>query len=209
MSELIETFVKIALPIILALVAVFTACKDLFLTKKRIFEEREKLSKLSYDLYKITEDEDLKRLAVEYGYAAITKESFLNLTQRKALVKSENPTRDIDLFVKCRGLLNINTEPLSFFWKKKRHGNMIYFSFVVFFRILLYVLGAIILLMPIFSGTFLPAVFLEKISHLPALAKIGLTLYTLFAGAFLAFTNLSAAVRLIESAKLIKRHRVI
>lgn len=209
MSEVFETFVKIALPIILALVAVFTACKDLFLTKKRIFEEREKLSKLSYDLYKMTEDEDLKRLAVEYGYAAITKESFLNLTQRKALVKSENPTRDIDLFVKCRGLLDINTEPLSFFWKKKRHGNMIYFSFIVCLRILLYVIGAIILLMPIFSGTFLPDVFLEKISHLPALAKIGLTLYTLFAGAFLAFTNLSAAVRLIDSAKLIKRHRVI
>lgn len=209
MSELFDTFVKIALPIILALVAVFTACKDLLLTKKRIFEEREKLSKLSYDLYKITDDEDLKRLAVEYGYAAITKENFLNLAQRKALVKSENPTRDIDLFVKCRGLLNINTEPLSFFWKKKRHANVIYFSLVVFIRMLLYVLGAVIFLMPIFNSAFLPDVFLEKMSHLPALAKIGLTLYALFAGAFLAFTNLSAAVRLIDSAKLIKRHRVI
>ncbi|POW56543.1 hypothetical protein C3408_13935 [Candidatus Pantoea alvi] len=208
MSEILEIFVKVALPIILALVAIFSACKDLFLTKKRIFEEREKLSKLSYDLYKITEDEDLKRLAVEYGYAAITKENFLNLAQRKALVRSENPTRDIDLFVKCRGLLDIKTEPLSFFWKKKRHSNIISLAFIISLKMFLYVFGAIIFLMPLFYSVFLPDYFVEKMSHLAPLAKIGITLYALFAGAFLAYVNLSAAVRLIDSYRLIKRHQV-
>lgn len=50
MSEILETFVKVILPIILALVAVLSFFKEMFLTKRRIFEEREKLSKLSYDL---------------------------------------------------------------------------------------------------------------------------------------------------------------
>lgn len=208
MSEILEVFVKFALPIILALVAVFSACKELFLTKRRVFEEREKLSKLSYELYKITEDDDLKRLAIEYGYAAITKESFLNLEQRKALVKSEDPTKDIDLFVKCRGLLNIKTEPLSFFWKKKRHSNIFSFILIVTFRVLLYVIGVIIFLMPLFYSIILPNSLVEKLSELPALTKIGITLYGLFAGAFLAYTNLSAAARLIDSYKLIKRHKV-
>ena len=56
MSEILETFVKVILPIILALVAVLSFFKEMFLTKRRIFEEREKLSKLRYALYKITVD---------------------------------------------------------------------------------------------------------------------------------------------------------
>lgn len=206
MADILETFIKLALPIILAIVAIISAFKDLFLTKKRVFEEREKLSKLSYDLYKINEDEFLKRLSIEYGYAAITKENFLSFEQRKALVKSENPTRDIDLFVKCRGLLDIRTDPLSFFWKKKRYNNKLYFYTIVAFRIIFYSFGAAIFFMPVFYGTLLPSFIINKIASLSALAKIGLTLYALFSGAFLAYVNLSFAVRLVDAAKLISRH---
>lgn len=206
MSEMLDTFVKIILPIILALVAVLSFFKEMFLTKRRIFEEREKLSKLSYDLYKITEDEELKRLSIEYGYAAITKESFLSLQQRKALVRSENPTRDIDLFVRCRGLLDIKTEPLSFVWKKKKYANKLYFFLTILAKTTLYTIGALIFLLPLLYSALLPDFILEKLSDFSALAKIGMALYALSAGAFLAYVNLAAAVRLIDSSKLIKRH---
>lgn len=208
MSDILETFVKIVLPIILALLAVLSFFKEMFLTKRRIFEEREKLSKLSYDLYKITDDEDLKRLSIEYGYAAITKESFLSLQQRRALVRSENPTSDIDLFVKCRGLLDIKTEPLSFVWKKKKYANKIYLMISIVARTTLYTIGALIFLLPLLYGALLPNFILEKLSDFSALAKIGMALYAVSAGAFLAYVNLSAAVRLIDSSRLIKRHTV-
>lgn len=208
MSEMLETFVKVILPIILALVAVLSFFKEIFLTKRRIFEEREKLSKLSYDLYKITEDEELKRLSIEYGYAAITKESFLSLQQRRALVRSENPTRDIDLFVKCRGLLDIKTEPLSFVWKKRKYANKFYFVISISAKIALYTIGVLMFFSPLLYGALLPEFILEKMSNFSALAKIGMALYALSAGAFLAYVNLSAAARLIDSSKLIKRHTV-
>lgn len=208
MSEMLETFVKVILPIILALVAVLSFFKEIFLTKRRIFEEREKLSKLSYDLYKITEDEELKRLSIEYGYAAITKESFLSLQQRRALVRSENPTRDIDLFVKCRGLLDIKTEPLSFVWKKRKYANKFYFVISISAKIALYTIGVLMFFLPLLYGALLPEFILEKMSNFSALAKIGMALYALSAGAFLAYLNLSAAARLIDSSKLIKRHTV-
>ncbi|MCP2004988.1 UNVERIFIED_ORG: hypothetical protein J2Y78_003528 [Buttiauxella agrestis ATCC 33320] len=209
MADILETFIKLALPIILAIVAIVSACKGLFITKRAIFEEREKLSKLSYDLYKINEDKELKRLSVEYGYAAITKDNFLNLEQRRALVRSENPTRDIDLFIKCRGLLDIKAEPLSFFWKKKRYSNVIYFTLAVIFRIIFYALGAFLLILPVFYSVLLPSFMLEKIAGFSALAKIGLTLYIIITGVFLAYVNLSSATRMIDSAKLIKRHEII
>lgn len=208
MSEMLETFVKVILPIILALVAVLSFFKEIFLTKRRIFEEREKLSKLSYDLYKITEDEELKRLSIEYGYAAITKESFLSLQQRRALVRSENPTRDIDLFVKCRGLLDIKTEPLSFVWKKRKYANKFCFVISISAKIALYTIGVLMFFSPLLYGALLPEFILEKMSNFSALAKIGMALYALSAGAFLAYVNLSAAARLIDSSKLIKRHTV-
>lgn len=208
MSEILETFVKVILPIILVLVAVLSFFKEIFLTKRRIFEEREKLSKLSYDLYKITEDEELKRLSIEYGYAAITKESFLSLQQRRALVRSENPTRDIDLFVKCRGLLDIKTEPLSFVWKKRKYANKFYFVISISAKIALYTIGVLMFFSPLLYGALLPEFILEKMSNFSALAKIGMALYALSAGAFLAYVNLSAAARLIDSSKLIKRHTV-
>ncbi|KTS34756.1 hypothetical protein [Pantoea dispersa] len=77
MSEILETFVKVILPIILALVAVLSFFKEIFLTKRRIFEEREKLSKLSYDLYKITEDEELKGFLLNMAMLQSLKRAFL------------------------------------------------------------------------------------------------------------------------------------
>ena len=133
----------------------------------------------------------------------------MNLEQRKALVRSENPTRDIDLFIKCRGLLDIKTEPLSFFWKKKRYSNVIYFVLAVIVRIIFYTLGAALLIMPIFYSVLLPSFMLEKIADFSALAKIGLTLYIVITGTFVAYVNLSSATRMIDSAKLIKRHKLI
>lgn len=207
MADILETFIKFVLPIILAIIAIVSAFKDLFLTKKKVFEEREKLSKLSYDLYKINDDEYLKRLSIEYGYAAITKENFLSLEQRKALVRSDNPTKDIDLFVKCRGLLDIKVEPLSFFWKKKKYNNRFYFYLMFLFRVAFYTMGASMLLMPFFYGAVLPTFITNKITSLPPLDKIGLTLYAVIGGIFLASVNLISAARLLDAARLIKRHK--
>jgi len=206
MPDLIETFVKVVLPIILALVAVLSFFKEVYLTRRRVFEEREKLSKLSYELYKITQDKELKCLSIEYGYAAITKESFLSLHQRKALIRSENPTRDIDLFVKCKGLLDIKTEPLSFVWKNKRYENKLYFIITIFSKVILYTTGALIFLLPVFYNALLPDFLLDKINALSAIPRIGLALYALSAGTFLTYINLSSASRLIDSYKLIKRY---
>ncbi|NIE70311.1 hypothetical protein [Pantoea sp. Acro-807] len=206
MSDILDTFVKVILPIILALVTVLSFFKEFFLTKKRIFEEREKLSKMCYDLYKINDDEGLKRLSIEYGYAAITKESFLSLQQRKALVQSENPTRDIELFVKCRGLLDIATEPLSFLWKQKRYASVIYFNLIIITRLLSFIFGLVIFMTPMLLLVIQPSQVVAKFNEIHAIGKIGLVMYAFFIGFFFAYANLVTAVRLIDAKKMIQRH---
>lgn len=207
MVDMIEVFTKFVLPIILAVIAFVASFKDFFVTKKKITEDCDKLSKISYELYKINKDENIEKLAVEYGYAALTKDRFLNLEQRKALIGSENPTRDIDLFIKCRNFLNIETTPLHFVWKNKRYYSNKYRYLIISFRLILYCIGAAIASLPFTFQVFLPSFIIEKLSTLPSLTVVSLTIYALISGVLFGYINLTAAVRLIDSANLIQRHQ--
>ncbi|WP_431021791.1 DUF2812 domain-containing protein [Erwinia rhapontici] len=207
MTEIIDVFLKVVLPIILAIIACVAPFKDCFVTKKKITEDRDKLSKISYDLYKINKDENLQKLAVEYAYAALTKDNFLNLEQRMALIGSENPTRDIDLFIKCKALLSIETSPFHFVWKKKRYYSTPYRHFMIFVRVVLYCIGVAIFTLPVTFHSFIPAFIITKLSTLPSLTIVSLIIYALISGAFFGYFNLTAAVRLIDSANLIQRHQ--
>lgn len=206
MAEIIDVIVTKILPIVSALVTIIGLFKGWVLTKQALFEQREKLSKHSYEIYKISGDESLKNLSVEYGYAAITKESFLTLEQRKALIQSRNPTRDIDSFIKCRHLLTIETNPLRFKWKASRFNKKWYFYTIVIARIIGYVLGSVVLTIPFTGSVFMPSSWLTDIYAMPPLKMVGITLYCFIFGGGFSFICINGATKLLDAYTLIKRH---
>jgi hypothetical protein len=205
-TEFIDFLNKQMLPIIALIITIIALFKGWVKPRQAIFDQREKLSKHSYEMYKISNDESLKNLAVEYGYAAITKDDFLTLEQRKALVNSKDPVKDIDVFSTCRYLLNIKINPLSFEWKMKRYNSKFYLNFARTCRVVLYGIGCFIFTFPITYSTFFPYLFM-KIEAMPNITKGWLVVYCIVIGGALAWGNLNAGRKLTIASRLIKSHK--
>ncbi|EIC85429.1 hypothetical protein [Serratia sp. M24T3] len=206
MEEILSPLVKYIIPFITTLIAVVALFKGWVFPSDRLFDKQKKLSKFSYELYKISGEEHLKELSVEYGYAAITKELFLTKAQRIALIKSKDPTRDIDLFRKCSSLLTIRPSPLSFEWKAPRHKFKLYRGLVELVRVTLYFGGAYLATLPLTFNVLLPERAYAKFLTLSLLNKWLLVLYIVSVGAGVALTSLHGLSKLTFARELRKRH---
>lgn len=204
-----DVFITKILPVVSALVTVIGLFKGWVITRQVLFEQREKLSKHSYEIYKICGEESLKNLSVEYGYAAITKDNFLTLEQRKALIQSKNPTRDIDLFIKLRNLLAIDVSPLRFRWKKDRLSVKWYFYGLLTLQSAGYVFSSVIMTVPFTGEIFLYSSWLEKINSLPTLNIIAISIYCFVSGGFFSYFFLNSAAKLLEASWLIQQHECV
>lgn len=206
MVENIDIISKVIIPTLTLIITFWVALRGWLSSRYARFEEREKLSKHAYEMYMISGDDKLKNLSLEYGYAAITRESFLNVHQRKALVGSKNPTRDIDDFIKCRDLLDIKIKPLRFEWKKSRIKNRWYYNFLMSMYYLVFIMGVLFLITPLILTMF--SIFLFGIDFLaqPIWQVIGLTSY-FFALSLLSFSLSKRSIsRMSIASNLIKRH---
>jgi len=206
MTENWEITSKVAIPAISLIIAFAAALKNWVKSKQARFEEREKLSKHAYELYQISGDEKLKNLSMEYGYAAITKDSFLTIHQRKALVESNNPVKDIESYIRCREILDIKIEPLKFVWKKNRLGMRWYYNLVFSLKVFMFWLGVVILVSPVILILFSEDVFNHNFLSLPLWQSTGVVAYCEVMGFLMVSLSTISIIRLTLASGLIKRH---
>ncbi|MCL6332040.1 hypothetical protein EXT51_21425 [Pectobacterium carotovorum subsp. carotovorum] len=206
MGEAGDLFIKYIIPVVTTIISVIGLFKGWVYQEEKLFSRREKMSKFIYDLYKVSQEESLKKLAIDYGYAAITKDNFLSTEQRMALINSKNPTRDIDSYRKCSSLLNIKTEPLSFQWKSERHKYKLYRACIYMVNSFFYLFGCFVLALPFIYDTFLPINMIEKIRLTDTTVKIFIAAYLFFGGGVIALINLSGLSKLRIAGDLRKRH---
>ncbi|MFJ5357068.1 hypothetical protein [Pectobacterium sp. CHL-2024] len=204
--EVVEILNKYIVPLIAIIISIVGVFKGWVYRDERMFNQREKTSKFIYELYKNSGEGKLKHLAIEYGYAAITKDNHLSFEQRKALLQSQNPVRDIDAFRKCSSLLTITTHPLSFQWKAGRHKFKLYRFFVCTCNMGFYFIGGFISVIPLFYWDLLPIYFAKKILLMEIGEQMFLTLSSVFFGVTLSFSNLNNFAKIKMASDLRKRH---
>lgn len=206
MDEAGELFIKYIIPVVTTIISIIGLFKGWVYQEEKLFSRREKMSKFVYDLYKISQEEHLKKLAMDYGYAAITKDNLLSTEQRIALIGSRNPTRDIDSYKRCGSLLNITTDPLGFEWRSKRHKYKLYRGIICTINAFFYLFGCFVLALPFIYDPFLPTNMIEKISFMSATVKFFIAAYLFFCGGVIALINLNGLSKLRIASDLRKRH---
>jgi len=150
--------------------------------KDKIFNSRKAISEFSYNLYKNTNDENYKRIAEEYGISALTKDSNLTPEQRRILLRSKDPVKDIDNYSKCQTLLYISNSATIFQWNKKRYRFWIWRKSVKTFSLTLYFISGFVVAMPFMYNTIFSNIFVEKINNSSAMLKFGLATYCVLMG---------------------------
>ncbi|MEI7222220.1 MULTISPECIES: hypothetical protein [Pectobacterium] len=206
MGEAGDLFIKYIIPVVTTIISVIGLFKGWVYQEEKLFSRREKMSKFIYDLYKVSQEESLKKLAIDYGYAAITKDNFLSTEQRIALINSRNPTRDIDSYRKCSSLLNISINPLGFEWRSKRHQFKLYRVSIYITNALLYLLGCAVSALPFVYDAFLPFDMILRSIELSNVEKTFIAIYLFFSGAVVALVNLNGLSKLRIASDLRKRH---
>ncbi len=206
MEETLSLIVKYLVPVITTLVTTIALFKGWVFPTDRLFEKRKELSKFVYELYKISGEEQLKNLSIEYGYAAITKESILTKEQRMALINSKDPTRDIDQYRKCSNLLMIKPCPLSFEWRKSRHKIKLYRRIVIVVKSIFYFGGVYLVTLPLTFHILLPNNIYTHFMALSLLNRWLIVLYLTFTGSVIALFSLNGSSKLVLAEGLRKRH---
>lgn len=203
---LIDLISKFFVPILSSIISIIALRSGWMYTSDRIFAQRSKLSKLSYELYKQFGDDNLKRISKEYGYAALTRDKNLTLKQRTVLLSSVDPVKDIDEYSKCYNYLIINTNSVSnkFSWARKRHKYKIYRGLVKFTLLIFYFLGCAMLTSPIIAPPFLEGVIIEKFNAFVLWKKIGFISYIIFSGGFITIVALNKISKMNMAVRLIK-----
>ena len=173
----------------------------------KIFNSRKAISDFSYNLYKNTNDENFKRISEEYGISALTKDSNLTPEQRRILLCSKDPVRDIDNYSKCQNHLYITDKSTIFGWRKKIYRFWIWRKLVVGVSIMIYFLCGFITMMPVMYTSLLSNKMIEKINKSPAMVKIGLSAYCILLGISLGFFFLHKASTIKIAEKTVKSNR--
>lgn len=150
--------------------------------RDKTFNSRKAISEFSYNLYKNSNDENFKRIALEYGISALTKDSNLTPEQRRILLRSKNPVKDIDNYSKCQKLLYISDESTIFQWTKKRYRFWIWRKSVEAISLIIYFMSGFLVAMPFFYSTTLSSSMVEKINNSSPMIKFGLVSYCVLIG---------------------------
>ena len=175
--------------------------------RDKIFNSRKAISEFSYNLYKNTNDANFKRIAIEYGISALTKDSNLTPEQRRILLRSKDPVRDIDNYSKCQKLLYISDEATIFQWTKKRYRFWIWRKAVEIVSLVIYFLSAFLVAAPFFYSTMLSSNMIEKINKSSTLIKFGLTSYCVLMGISIGMLFLHKLSTISIAEKTIKSNR--
>lgn len=150
--------------------------------RDKVFNSRKAISEFPYNLYKNTNDENYKRIAEEYGISALTKDSNLTPEQRRILLRSKDPVRDIDNYSKCQKLLYISDNSTIFQWTKKRYRFWIWRKSVEIVSLIIYFISGFVVAMPFMYSTMFSSGLVEKINKSSAMLKFGLAAYCVLMG---------------------------
>lgn len=211
MEESLQYIVKLILPIVTVIVAVCSVLKGKTSTRHKRSLEYERMSNMSYSLYEKTKDESFKKIAEDYGYAAITKDNFLNPEERKALVKTIEPTKDLENFFKSKDFIYIHTTPLNpleFRWKNKNFTKKWRYYLSLTRRFGFYVCGSAIAILPLSYKEILPDIILLGLANQPKSILILLAIYFITLGFSISYFNLTSGVKLKIANELIKKHTI-
>lgn len=210
MEEIFQFIVKLIVPIVMAVIALCSVLKGKLSTAQKRSLEYERISKLSYDLYKNHNDESLKKISEDFGYAAITKDNFLTPEQRKALVKSVEPTKDLEKFLKAKDLVEIHTsplKPLAFKWKNKKFNSNVKYYISQAIRGFLYFIGGAIASLPLTYDQVMPVYITQRLVKQPDYIVVLLGGYFFALGFGIAYFSLSSGVKLVIAKELIEKHQ--
>lgn len=175
--------------------------------RDKIFNSRKAISEFSYNLYKNTNDENFKRVAEEYGISALTKDSNLTPEQRRILLRSKDPVRDIDNYSKCQKLLDISDNSTVFKWSKKRYRFWIWRKAVELVSLIIYFISGFVVALPFLYSTILSSEIVEKINGLSAMIKLGLAAYCVLMGVCVGLFFLHKLSTIDIAEKTIKSNR--
>ncbi|MEW9133809.1 hypothetical protein AB2542_25480, partial [Klebsiella pneumoniae] len=92
----INEIIKYSVAIITPIIQMLAVRSGWVFPKDKIFNSRKNISEFAYNLYKNTEDPKIKKVAYNYGIAAITKDKNLTPEQREILLGVNDPVNDID-----------------------------------------------------------------------------------------------------------------
>ncbi|AMR17315.1 hypothetical protein JKA33_15360 [Klebsiella quasipneumoniae] len=175
--------------------------------RDKVFNSRKAISEFSYSLYKNTNDENFKRIAEEYGISALTKDSNLTPEQRRILLRSKDPVRDIDNYSKCQKLLYVSDNSTIFQWTKKRYRFWIWRKAVEITSCIIYFMSGFVVAMPFMYSTMLSSDMVEKINTSSAMIKFGLASYCVLIGISIGMLFLHKLSTINVAEKTIKSNR--
>ncbi|AWH87902.1 hypothetical protein [Limnobaculum parvum] len=174
----------------------------------RLFTRRSQLSRFSYELYQRSGEVQFKKIAHDYGCAALIGDHHLSTEQRKVLLNSDDPIRDIDVYRKCSAYLNVNTSGHKFSWAKPWHKYRIFRWGILFFLTVLYFVGCVIFVSPMLYFLFRDLSFMAHFNEIALWKKIIAGVYFVFFGGFIAFISLNKGAKLHMAVRLISRNRL-
>jgi len=198
---------KNLLPLLSVIVSIIGLRAGWIYKKDKIFNSRKAISEFSYNLYKNTHDENLKRIAEEYGISALTKDSNLTPEQRRILLRSKDPVKDIDNYSKCQKLLYVSDNLTIFQWTKKRYSFWIWRKIVEAVSLIIYLASSFIVVIPFLYNTIFSSNIVEKINESSAMVKFGLVSYCVLIGFSMAFFFLHKLATINIAEKTIKSNR--
>lgn len=175
--------------------------------RDKVFNSRKAISEFSYNLYKNTNDENFKRIAEEYGVSALTKDSNLTPEQRRILLRSKDPVRDIDNYSKCQKLLYISDNSTIFQWTKKRYRFWIWRKAVQIVSLVIYFISGFVVAMPFLYSTMFSSDIVEKINKSSVMIKFGLASYCVVMGVSIGLIFLHKLSTISIAEKTIKSNR--
>lgn len=194
-------------PLLPVIVSIFGLKAGWIYKRDKIFNSRKAISEFSYNLYKNTNDENFKRIAEEYGISALTKDSNLTPEQRRILLRSKDPVRDIDNYSKCQNLIYVTDTHKVFQWTKKRYRFWIWRRAVAIVNLGIYFISGFVVAIPFLYSTMFSSNIVEKINKSSAMVKFGLSSYCVMMGMTIGLICLHKFSTIHIAEKTIKSNR--
>lgn len=207
MANQIELIIKIVFPLLSFIVSIIGLRTGWTYKRDKLFTSRKTISEFAYQLYKNNEDVTFKRLAEEYGIAALTKDDSLSRSQREILLNTINPVKDIDDYRKCQKLISITTHHEIFGWSKKRYKYKVYRKIIQAFTISIYFLSSLVIMLPFNYAAIASDRVLERLSHFTIWQKLGLSAYLIAVGFSICIMSLDKASKINIAERLIISNR--
>ncbi|HGX0142665.1 TPA: hypothetical protein ACNRXC_004597 [Escherichia coli] len=207
MNSELELLIKILFPSLSAIISLLGLKTGWTYKKDKLFTSRKNISEFSYQMYKSSEDPTFKKLAEDYGIAALTKDNTLTKKQRLILLNTTNPVSDIDDYSKCQSLISITTHKEIFAWNKKRYKYSIYRKLIKIITTLIYFMGSLVVALPFSYSVVVSAKMMEKINHLTTWQYFGLSSYFVVSGVAICFICLDKPSKIKIAERLIVSNR--